>query len=47
MIAQEDPEHPGMPDAAIKIDDVSFVVPSKEIAPLLIDLVVSGKSGKG
>lgn len=46
MIAQEDPEHPGMPDAAIKIDDVDFVVPSKEIAPLLIGLVISGKSGR-
>lgn len=47
VIAQEDPEHPSMPDAAIKIDDVAFVVPSKEIAQLLIDLVVSGKSRKG
>ncbi len=46
VIAQEDPEHPGMPDAAIKIDDVAFVVPSKEIAPLLTDLVASGKISK-
>lgn len=46
VIAQEDPEHPSMPDAAIKIDDVGFVAPSKEIARLLIDLVIGGKSGK-
>ncbi len=39
-IAQEDPEYPGMPDAAIQIDDVDFVVPLAEIAPLLIKLVM-------
>lgn len=42
-IAQEDPEYPGMPESAIRIDDVNFIVPLAEIAPLLIDLVTKGK----
>ncbi len=42
-IAQEDPEVPGMPEAAIGIDDVNFIVPLAEIASLLIDLVTKGK----
>lgn len=42
-IAQEDPEVPGMPEAAIRIDDVDYVVPLADIAPLLINLVTKGK----
>lgn len=42
-IAQEDPEVPSMPEAAIRIDDVDFVVPLAEIAPILINLVTKGK----
>lgn len=42
-IAQEDPEYSGMPEAAIRIDDVDYVVPLVEIAPLLINLVAKGK----
>lgn len=43
-IAQEDPEVPSMPEAAIRIDDVDFIVPLAEIAPLLVNLVTKGKS---
>ncbi len=43
-IAQEDPEVPGMPESAIRIDDVDFIVPLAEIAPLLVKLVTKGKS---
>lgn len=42
-IAQEDPEYPSMPDAAITIDDVDFIVPLADIAPLLVNLVTKGK----
>ncbi len=42
-IAQEDPEVHGMPDAAIRIDDVDFIKPLAEIAPLLTNLVTKGK----
>ncbi len=42
-IAQEDPEVPSMPEAAIRIDDVDFVVPLADIAPLLTDLVTKGR----
>lgn len=42
-IAQEDPEVAGMPEAAIRIDDVNFIVPLAEIARLLINLVTKGK----
>jgi two-component system chemotaxis response regulator CheB len=45
-IVQEDPEVSGMPDAAIRIDDVDFIVPLVKIAPILIDLVTKGKSGE-
>jgi chemotaxis response regulator CheB len=43
VIAQEYPEVHGMPDAAILIDDVGFIKPLAEIAPLLVDLVTKGK----
>lgn len=43
-IAQEDPEVHGMPDAAIRIDDVDFIEPLAKIAPLLAHLVIKGKS---
>lgn len=43
-IVQEDPEFTSMPEAAIKVDDVDFIVPLAEIAPLLIDLVTKGKA---
>jgi len=43
-IVQKDPEFPGMPQAAIEVDDVDFVVPLTEIAPLLINLVIKGKA---
>jgi chemotaxis response regulator CheB len=33
-----------MPQAAIEVDDVDFVVPLAEIAPLLINLVIKGKA---
>ncbi len=42
-IAQEDPEYPSMPDAAINIDDVDFIVPLADIAPLLVNLVTKGE----
>lgn len=42
-IAQEDPEVSGMPEAAIRIDDVDYVVPLADIAPLLVNLVTKGK----
>ncbi len=41
-IVQEDPEFTSMPEAAIKVDDVDFIVPLAEIAPLLINLVMKG-----
>jgi two-component system chemotaxis response regulator CheB len=43
-IVQEDPEAPSMPEAAIRIDDVDFIVPLAKIAPLLVNLVTKGKS---
>jgi two-component system chemotaxis response regulator CheB len=52
VIVQESPDVPGMPEAAIRIDDVDFVLPMKKIAPRLIKLVLKGrrktaKKGKG
>ncbi len=38
IIAQEDPEVPSMPESAIRVDDVDFIVPLDEIAPLLVNL---------
>lgn len=46
VIVQEDPTVPGMPEAAIRIDDVDFVLPVKKIAPHLIDLVLRGGKRK-
>ncbi|MFB3765742.1 MAG: chemotaxis protein CheB [Methanotrichaceae archaeon] len=43
IIAQEDPEVPSMPDAAIRIDDVDYITPLAEIAPLLINLVTMNR----
>lgn len=40
VIVQEDPEYKDMPEAAIKVDDVDFILPLEEIAPLLIKLVM-------
>jgi two-component system chemotaxis response regulator CheB len=42
VIVQEDPDVPGMPEAAIRIDDVDFVIPFEKIAPLLTNLVLNG-----
>lgn len=53
VIVQEGPDVSGMPEAAIRIDDVDFVLPVKKIAPRLIKLVLKGgrrktaKKGKG
>lgn len=44
VIVQQDPEVPNMPEAAVKVDDVDFIVPLAGIAPLLVDLVTKGKA---
>jgi hypothetical protein len=33
-----------MPQAAIEVDDVDFIVPLAEIAPLLVNLVMKGRA---
>lgn len=43
-IVQKDPEFPSMPQSAVKIDDVDFIVPLAEIGPLLIDLITKGRA---
>lgn len=43
IIAQENSETPGMPDADIRLDDADFIKPLDEIAPLLTNLVMKGK----
>ena len=43
-IVQKDPEVPSMPEAAVKMHDVDFIVPLAEIAPLLINLVTKGRA---
>lgn len=52
VIVQEDPDVPSMPEAAIRIDDVDFVLPMAKIAPCLVKLVLKGgrkiaNKGKG
>lgn len=42
VIAQEDAEFPGMPDAAIHTGAVDYVLPVEKIAPALICLVKGG-----
>ncbi len=44
MIAQEDPKFPSMPESAVKVDDVDFIVPLAKIAPLLINLVTKDEA---
>lgn len=44
VIAQEDPKYPSMPKSAVKLDDVDYIVPMDQIAPLLIDLVIRGEA---
>lgn len=43
VIVQEDPDVPSMPEAALRIDDVDFVLPMVKIAPCLIKLVLKGE----
>ncbi len=43
IIAQENAETPGMPDADIMLDNADFIRPLDEIAPLLANLVIKGK----
>ncbi|MFB3763731.1 MAG: chemotaxis protein CheB [Methanotrichaceae archaeon] len=44
VIVQEDPNVPSMPEAAIRIDDVDFIKPLAEIAPIITNLVTKGES---